>query len=83
MSGGTRRSYWRRRIRRHIGLALAGTALAAAIFYLVQSPSPLVRLSMASAYAGLAFLSIALATGPWNVLRKRPNPVIRGSFWIL
>ncbi len=75
MTRGTRPLYWRRRIRRHIGLALAGAALTTGIFYLVRSPYPPVRLSMATAYAGLAFLSIALATGPWNVLRKRPNPV--------
>ena len=75
MTRRNRSSYWRRRIARHAGLALAGAALTAGIFYLVPSPNSLVRLSMASAYAGLAFLSITLATGPWNVLRKRPNPV--------
>lgn len=75
MRGGTRPSYWRRRIWRQISLALASAALTAGIYYLVRSPYTLVRLSMASAYAGLAFLSMALAAGPWNVLRKRPNPV--------
>ena len=30
---------------------------------------------MATAYAGLAFLAISLWLGPWNVLRRRPNPV--------
>jgi len=72
---GSRSSYWGRRIRRHIGLALASTALTAGIFYLVQSPYILVRLSMASAYSGLGLLGLTLATGPWNVLRRRPNPV--------
>jgi methionine sulfoxide reductase heme-binding subunit len=75
MTRGNRSLYWRRRIARHTGLALASGALTAGIFYLVLSPYTLVRLSMASAYAGLAFLSVTLATGPWNVLRKRPNPV--------
>src|SRR5712691_8629984 len=75
MTRGSRPSYWRRRIWRHIGLALASAALTAGIYYLVHSPYMLVRLSMASAYAGLAFLCITLATGPWNILRKRPNPV--------
>jgi sulfoxide reductase heme-binding subunit YedZ len=75
MNRGTRPAYWSRRIRRHIGLALAGAALTAGVFYLVQSPYVLVRVSMATAYAGLALLGAALATGPWNVLRSRPNPV--------
>ena len=76
MTRETRRSsYWRRRIRRHIVLALVSAGLTFAVFELVRSDPTLVRLSMATAYAGLAFLSITLATGPWNVLRKRPNPV--------
>jgi sulfoxide reductase heme-binding subunit YedZ len=75
MTRSNRSSYWGRRIRRHIGLALASAALTAAVFYLVQSEHALVRLSMATAYAGLALLGAALATGPWNVLRGRPNPV--------
>jgi sulfoxide reductase heme-binding subunit YedZ len=30
---------------------------------------------MATGYVGLALLVLALAIGPWNVLRGRPNPV--------
>jgi len=30
---------------------------------------------MATAYAGLIFLAASLWLGPWNVLRRRPNPV--------
>jgi sulfoxide reductase heme-binding subunit YedZ len=30
---------------------------------------------MATAYAGLLFLAVSLWIGPWNVLRRRPNPV--------
>jgi sulfoxide reductase heme-binding subunit YedZ len=30
---------------------------------------------MATAYAGLIFLAVSLWIGPWNVLRRRPNPV--------
>lgn len=75
MTRGNRSFYWRRRIRRHIGLAVASAALTAGVFYLVQSEQALVRLSMATAYVGLALLGAALATGPSNVLRSRPNPV--------
>jgi methionine sulfoxide reductase heme-binding subunit len=30
---------------------------------------------MASAYAGLIFLAASLSLGPWNVLRRLPNPI--------
>lgn len=33
------------------------------------------RLSMATAYAGLIFLAASLWFGPWNVLRRLPNPI--------
>jgi methionine sulfoxide reductase heme-binding subunit len=70
-----RSSYWRRRVRRHVGLALASAVLMVGVFYLVRSDFIWFRLSMASAYAGLALLGATLATGPWNVLTGRPNPV--------
>jgi sulfoxide reductase heme-binding subunit YedZ len=56
-------------------LALISAALTIGIFYAIQAGSTLFRLSMASAYAGLALLSASLVIGPWNVLRHRPNPV--------
>jgi len=42
----------------------------------MATPPPDVRhrLSMATAYAGLAFLAVSLSLGPWNVLARRPNP---------
>lgn len=33
------------------------------------------RLSLATAYAALVFLTVSLAVGPWRVLRRRTNPV--------
>ena len=75
MSRGDRSSYWGRRLRRHLGLGLGSVALTAAVFALVRSDVVMVRLSMASAYAGLAMLGVTMAIGPWNVLRSRPNPV--------
>jgi sulfoxide reductase heme-binding subunit YedZ len=50
-------------------------ALMAGIFYVVQVKHTMFRLSMASAYAALAFLSASLVLGAWNVLRSRPNPI--------
>ena len=67
--------YWKNRAQRHLTLAL----LAAVILWLVYcaTPPPDVRhrLSMASAYASLAFLAWALSLGAWNLLRRRHNPV--------
>jgi sulfoxide reductase heme-binding subunit YedZ len=68
-------SYRVRRIRRHIVLGVAGAGLMAVVYRLVLSEYALVRLSMASAYVGLAFLCASLMLGPWNVLRHHPNPV--------
>jgi methionine sulfoxide reductase heme-binding subunit len=68
-------SYWRRRILRHGALAVVSGALTVGVFLFVASESPMAGWSMASAYAALALLSVTLATGPWNVLCHRPNPV--------
>ena len=77
MSRGS--SYWKRRVQRHIGLAVASVVLMVIVFYLTRyltrSDFIWFKLSMASAYTALALLGATLATGPWNVLRSRPNPV--------
>jgi methionine sulfoxide reductase heme-binding subunit len=71
----SRTSYWTHRIQRHIAL-LAGASFATLLAYLATPPPDLRhRLSMATAYAALAFLVASLALGPWNVLTRRPNPV--------
>jgi methionine sulfoxide reductase heme-binding subunit len=71
----TKRNYWARRVGRQFSLA----ALALALIWLayVATPPPDIRhrLSMATAYAGLVFLTISLWLGPWDVLRRRTNPV--------
>jgi sulfoxide reductase heme-binding subunit YedZ len=68
-------TYWQRRLLRHLLLAL----IAAAITYIgyIASPPPDFRhrLSMGSAYASLLFLAATLWLGPWNILRRRANPV--------
>ena len=70
-----RQSYWGRRIRRHLVLALVSGVLTGSILSFLQLKSLVFRVSMASAYGGLVFLSASLVIGPWNVLRGRPNPV--------
>ncbi len=67
--------YWMRRFKRH--LILAVTAIATIYLAYAATPPPDVRhrLSMGSAYAGLSFLAVSLCLGPWNVLRRRSNPI--------
>lgn len=44
-------------------------------FFLVVPGNTLSRVSTATAYVGLALLAWTLFTGPFNVLRRRANPV--------
>lgn len=54
----------------------AGTGAAAVILYsLVPSPSIARRLTLATAYPGLALMAATLCLGPWYVLRGRRPPV--------
>jgi sulfoxide reductase heme-binding subunit YedZ len=57
-------------------LKLAGGAIAITSLAYAATPPPDVRhrLSMATAYSGLIFLAVSLWLGPWNVMRRRPNP---------
>ncbi len=67
--------YWIRRIQRHLSLA-ASAAFLVWIAYLATPPPDIRhRLSMSTAYAALALLVACLSLGPWNILRRRPNPV--------
>jgi sulfoxide reductase heme-binding subunit YedZ len=68
-------TYWIWRSTRHV--TLAGLAIAITCLAYAATPPPDVRhrLSMATAYTGLIFLAVSLWVGPWNVLRRRPNPV--------
>jgi sulfoxide reductase heme-binding subunit YedZ len=56
---------------------LAAIAILITFVAYAATPPPDVRhrLSMASAYAGLIFLAASLSLGPWNVLRRLPNPI--------
>lgn len=67
--------YWEHRIRRHVWLAVIA-ALGTGLIYLATAPPDFRhRLSMATAYSSLFFLAATLLLGPWNILRRRPNPV--------
>jgi sulfoxide reductase heme-binding subunit YedZ len=68
-------NYWVRRYRRHFVLVAAAFAIVCIAYLATPPPDVRHRLSMATAYAGLFFLGVSLWLGPWNVLRRRPNPV--------
>jgi sulfoxide reductase heme-binding subunit YedZ len=66
--------YFYRRLRRHLMIAAVAIAITGVVYFL--SPGEFRhRLSMGTAYAGLAFIGGSLWLGPWNVIRRRPNPV--------
>ncbi len=71
----TRGDYWGRRLRRHALVGTLSLALAAGLALALPSPSRNWRLSMGTAYAALVLLALTLSIGPWQVLRRRANPV--------
>src|SRR3954467_12272387 len=68
-------SYWTRRMLRHLALLSAACITTCLAYVATAPPDVRHRLSMATAYAALAFLAASLALGTWNVLTRRPNPV--------
>lgn len=66
---------WRQRILRHLFLAIGSGVLTSGFFFALPMKRAMLRLSLASAYVGLAFLGGSLLTGPWNVLRGGANPI--------
>lgn len=68
-------TYWIRRSKRHLTLAAGAIGITCLAYAATPPPDVRHRLSMATAYAGLIFLAVSLWIGPWNVLRRRPNPV--------
>jgi sulfoxide reductase heme-binding subunit YedZ len=69
-----RATYWIQRSKRHVTLAAGAIAITGLAYAATPPPDVRHRLSMATAYAGLIFLTGSLWLGPWNVLRQRPNP---------
>jgi len=67
-----RRLNWWRRGQRHLLLAGASGILIEGIFLLLPPGSIAFRLSIALAYAGMAFLCCSLVIGPWRALHGRP-----------
>ena len=65
----------RRLVRHHLVFGTISVILTAAILAVLPPQTTAWRLSVATAYSGLALLAATLLTGPANVLRARPNPV--------
>ena len=61
--------------RHHFPLLLATLGSVAALYYTRPYSDVLSRASFATAYPGLVLLAATLLIGPWNWLRRRPNPV--------
>lgn len=68
-------SYWIKRAIRHLYFCLIALAIVWILYAATPPPDLRHRLSMGTAYAGLIFLAASLSLGPWNILRRRPNPV--------
>lgn len=63
------------RFGRFVLLALIAAGLTFGVFLLTLGQPAVARFSLATAYASLFFLAVALIIGPLNVLRAAPNPL--------
>jgi methionine sulfoxide reductase heme-binding subunit len=64
-----------RLLRHHLALFGLSTAFAAALYFTRPYPDVVTRLSFCTAYPALVLLVITLVIGPWNVIRRRANPL--------
>lgn len=64
-----------RLIRHHAPLLILSFASVAALYATRPYKDVLIRASFATAYPALVLLAITLLIGPWNLLRRRANPV--------
>jgi sulfoxide reductase heme-binding subunit YedZ len=69
-------SYAQRRIVTHLTIALTTLACTAVFWRLFSVRRDLIsHISIATAYPALFLTAAAVVLGPWNVLRRRANPV--------
>jgi sulfoxide reductase heme-binding subunit YedZ len=64
-----------RLIRHHVPLLALNFASVAALYATRPYRDILSRASFATAYPAMVLLAVTLLIGPWNVLRRRANPV--------
>jgi methionine sulfoxide reductase heme-binding subunit len=65
----------RRLLRHHLVIGTICIVSLGVLYFSIQSSHAMFRLSMATAYLGLALLGATLVIGPMNVLRGRRNPL--------
>lgn len=71
---------WNRRLqsrllRHHLPLLAVSFVTVATLYFTRPYPDVISRASFATAYPALALLAATLAVGPWNLLRRKANPV--------
>ncbi len=72
----TRRNRLQPRLwRHHLALLLISSTSVAALYFTRDYSDVLSRASFATAYPAIALLALTLLIGPWNCLRRLPNPV--------
>lgn len=59
----------------HLPLLIVCGGAVAALYYTRPYRDVMSRASFATAYPAMVLLAATLLIGPWNLLRKRPNPV--------
>lgn len=59
----------------HLPLFVLSFASVATLYQTRPYPDVISRASFATAYPALALLAATLLIGPWNLLRRKPNPV--------
>jgi len=74
-SRGWNRRLQSRLLRHHLPLFVLSFACVAALYSTRPYADVISRASFATAYPALALLAATLLIGPWNVLRRKPNPV--------
>lgn len=65
----------RRLLRHHLPLALLSAVSVAALYFTRTYSDWVMRLSFSTAYPAMILLALTLLSGPWNILRRRGNPV--------
>jgi len=64
-----------RLLRHHLPLFLVSSISIAALYATRDYKDVISRASFATAYPALVLLAVTLLIGPWNWLRRKPNPV--------
>jgi len=65
----------RRLLKHHLPLLVLTVLGVAALYFTRPYKDAVMKASFATAYPALALLAATLLVGPWNVLRRRQNPV--------